>query len=181
MTTLIYDYEERMLPILVYGTLREGEGNRYPYETRVKTDDLFTLTGMRMYSNGGFPYLVASPEPEDSVVVEMVSVIRPESYERVLVEMDSLEGFSAPGSDHNHYDRVMVSLDHVGASGTIYQGDAYLYVAHAPEREVARHASRVSSGDWMDVARERDEYRARLFSDFPARTGKQWEALLSGF
>lgn len=110
--------------IAVYGTLKKGFGNNslLRNEVFVRND---TVSGFDMYSLGGFPGIIPSPEAKTPVVVEVYDV-----SEHALKRLDMLEG-------HPHfYERTKVTLD----SGD--EASLYIY------RHEVNHLNKVESGNW---------------------------------
>lgn len=126
--------------VAVYGTLRNGYGNHWLWADDPQCTarpGTHRVAGFAMYSawNGGFPYAV--PDPEFSIVAELIDVT-PECMER----LDRLEGYP------HHYDRkVVVATTEDG--GTI---EAWMYFAPAQRaKEIAMDCPIVPSGDWADI------------------------------
>lgn len=113
--------------ILVYGTLRSGEGN-HSLMGNSKLLDIIRLRGYVMYTNGGFPYSVPVDDDNKSIVGEIYHVNK-----AVLSDLDSLEGVS-----FKHYDRVP-------AKGYT---DVELYIPHSTTRVETLQV--IESGDWKD-------------------------------
>lgn len=106
-------------PVLVYGTLREGQCN-YDYALQGNVQGPATIVripGLSMTSfSASFPYVYQSDvEGEGEITAELI-YIQPEKYDAVLARMDNIEGFSGPNELGNHYDRVLVEVDCGGES-----------------------------------------------------------------
>ncbi len=131
--------------VAVYGTLRNGYGNHWLWADDPQCTarpGTHRVAGFAMYSawNGGFPYAV--PDPESSIVAELIDVT-PECMER----LDRLEGYP------HHYDRKVVTATAEDGS-TI---EAWMYFATPSRaREIAAECPLVVSGDWADKARHRN-------------------------
>lgn len=125
--------------VAVYGTLRPGDSNfdwclRRP---AVHVVGRGSVTGHRLVGAGrGFPYAVASGDPADEIVVDVVTVDA-DAWPGVLADLDRLEGYPV------HYLRrpVPVALD---------DGDdliAWLY--YVPDDDSAAGLPPIPSGDWF--------------------------------
>lgn len=128
--------------ILVYGTLRKGEGNHSLLRDS-KLLETVRVPGYRMYSNGGFPYSV--PVDDESCVItgEIYHV-----NDAVLEDLDGLEGVK-----YGHYDRV-------GVKG--YE-DVELYVPHDIDRVL--HLQVVKDGDWMNAVDDLYSWRREYYKN----------------
>jgi gamma-glutamylcyclotransferase (GGCT)/AIG2-like uncharacterized protein YtfP len=133
------------LDALVYGTLRPGDVN-YDYFIRPydHTLERVTLNGYRMYGGGGFPYILPG-EATDFVVCDLVRFTNPDEFEDALRGLDFLEGYRAPGSNKNHYDRTLVTVK--ADEGEI---EASVYVG-APNmvQSILKNCTYVPHGDWL--------------------------------
>ena len=142
------------LPVFVYGTLRSGEGNwSWALCGRTASEQVATLTGVQMFDQGGFPYVMRSDNPDETVVGDLMQ-IEPALFGQVMADLDRLEGFT-PGSRFNLYNREVVTV--TTEDGKTH--DAYVYIV-ATEREerVRQSCPRIESGDWIafDGARPRE-------------------------
>lgn len=134
------------LPVFVYGTLRSGQGNwSWALAGRTLTEQRGTLTGARMHDNHGFPFVLRSTDPGDTVVGEVMTVADAD-YTDVLRSLDGLEGYYGPDSTTNMYDRVIVeiTLD----TGETVRAYTYLTGASLVDRVTAT-MPRIDSGDWV--------------------------------
>lgn len=128
-----------MLPVFVYGTLRNGFGN-YQWALAGKTEKEETaLLEGSLYPvrhGGGFPCLI---EEEEGLVHGELMYIKPELYDDVMQSLDNLEGYNPKHPEHSMYRRVL-RIVRVG-SKTV---KAYVYVwnRHTPRTD------RIESGDW---------------------------------
>ena len=91
--------------VAVYGTLRDGQGNHHilyglPYDNDV-------VRGYKMYSLGGFPYVVHTGDDEDQVQVEVYKV----PDESTAYRLDGLEGYCPERGYTNFYDRTIVTTE----------------------------------------------------------------------
>lgn len=140
---------ERMLPVLVYGTLRPGQGN---YDFFLKeyapVHRTVLLRDHTMYGGAGYPYII--PE-EGGVVVADLIVMPEEHYAAAMAGLDALEGYQGPTA-RNHYDRNIVTVE-VPGYGEV---EAYVYVASpTSQRRVIGFLPRVEHGDWVRFRQER--------------------------
>lgn len=146
------------LPFFVYGTLRPGEGN-YGYclagKTRQETPG--TLSGSQMYGNLGFPYVILSDNPADTVRGDLVWVDESvASYEDVKHSLDALEGTRIEGRNTgNHYDRLVADIQ--TDDGAIVRAWVYianLNITQALLDQEDRVPPRIVSGDWVAHTQE---------------------------
>lgn len=130
------------LPFFVYGTLRPGEANHDLFlRGRTRSEEPARLAGAVLYAGPGYPYLVE--EPGGVVHGELVTA-RPETYGRLLGELDRLEE-CVPGDPRSLYERV--ERDVLRADGGTAR--AWVYVAApAVAAHLHRHGTRIEGGDW---------------------------------
>lgn len=131
-------------PILVYGTLRTGQGN-WKGLLRGETVQVETVTipGFVMRDNrGGFPFVEHST-PTDSIVAELM-YIAPNSYDRVLKMLDQLEGYVAPNHPYNLYERELIQVDVNGVTRV-----AYIYTVAVETRSMISDLKIITHGDWV--------------------------------
>jgi gamma-glutamylcyclotransferase (GGCT)/AIG2-like uncharacterized protein YtfP len=130
-----------MLPVFVYGTLRNGFGN-YNWALKGKTEKEETalLEGSiyPVHSGGGFPCLIE----EEGLVHGELMYIKPDLYDDVMQSLDNLEGYFPKRESTSMYVRRVRDV-HVGTK-TI---KAYVYVYNRPLR-----TKRIESGDWVKFA-----------------------------
>lgn len=140
----------KQLPVLVYGTLRPGQGNYYHFlEGRTLTERNVTLDGFRMYAGLGFPYVIAG-RPEESIVATLID-IDPEQYEDTVMGLDMLEGYHGPGQ-RNHYDREEITF--TDENGEVIT--ASMYVAHVSMyRDINARLPILPGGDWVKHVEEK--------------------------
>nr|WP_055638418.1 gamma-glutamylcyclotransferase family protein [Streptomyces griseoruber] len=92
------------MPFFVYGTLRPGEVNHGLFlRGRTLREQPARLTDAVLYDGPGYPYAVE--EPGGTVTGDLVTA-RPETYERLLAELDRLEEYT-PGDPRSLYERVV--------------------------------------------------------------------------
>lgn len=133
------------MDVLVYGTLRPGQGNyEYLIAPHYHTLETVTVEGYEMYSNGGFPYVVPSADPHSKVTADLVAY-HGQDWEEFLADLDSLEGYRGEGKN-NHYDREIVS--YTTKDGV--SGKAYIYIASKTlGRDIRKELRKIESGDWL--------------------------------
>lgn len=131
-------------PFLVYGTLRENQGNDRIWKRHGgHSAGVARLTGYEMYSapHGGFPYVV---EGSSTIAVE---VIHPATGDTSRLEMrhdlDRLEGFSH-GSAHNFYTRVAVRYFDPAEQMLRW---AWVYVN---DLDTVQGCTPIPSGNWLE-------------------------------
>lgn len=126
----------KQLPVFVYGTLRKGYGN-YLRLLEGKTDTIMEAnTTGEMYSVGGFPAVVPGA---DTIIGELV-YIKPKLYDKVMADLDRLEGYVPEDINQSMYIRKVVDV--VTASGKVVE--AYIYIWNSGVTSLPK----VHSGDW---------------------------------
>lgn len=121
-----YDYREKVL-LFVYGTLLRGESNCRLFKEANGTFICEAhIYGHSMYDSlSGYPYLVR--DVQDPNKTELEDPIQGEIWavpKELLYMIDRLEGYQE-GREHNHYDRVTVSV--ITEQGVI---ESYAYVVN---------------------------------------------------
>ncbi|MEU9152354.1 gamma-glutamylcyclotransferase family protein [Streptomyces sp. NPDC048417] len=133
----------RHLPFFVYGTLRPGEINHDLFlRGRTVSEEPGRLPGAVLYDGPGYPYAVE--EPGADVCGELVTA-HPESYDRLLLELDELEE-CVPGDPRGLYVRVERDVVRRRDGAAVR---AWVYLAGAAVAAELRAAGRrVEGGDW---------------------------------
>ncbi|MFI6247834.1 gamma-glutamylcyclotransferase family protein [Streptomyces sp. NPDC051016] len=136
--------DPRHLPFFVYGTLRPGEINHDAFlRGRTETEEPGRLAGAVLYDGPGYPYAVE--EPEGEVRGELVGA-RPESYGRLLLELDALEE-CVPGDPASLYVRVARDVVRLRDGAAVR---AWVYVAgRAVAEKLRAEGRRIGGGDWL--------------------------------
>ncbi|MEV7322583.1 gamma-glutamylcyclotransferase family protein [Streptomyces sp. NPDC093970] len=132
------------LPFFVYGTLRPGEPNHDRFlRGRTRTEEPGRLPGAVLYDGPGYPYAVE--EPGGELTGELVTA-RPESYDRLLLELDELEEYEA-GDPHSLYVRVARDVVRRRDGAAV---PAWVYLAGAAVAAGLRaDGRRIAGGDWL--------------------------------
>ncbi|MEU0964860.1 gamma-glutamylcyclotransferase family protein [Streptomyces sp. NPDC005917] len=133
----------RHLPFFVYGTLRPGEVNHDLFlRGRTTSEEPGRLLGAVLYDGPGYPYAVEEPGGELSG--ELVTV-RPESYDRLLLELDELEEY-VPKDPQSLYIRVERDVVRRRDGATVR---AWVYLAgDAVAAGLRADGRRIEGGDW---------------------------------
>lgn len=133
------------LPFFVYGTLRPGEVNHDAYlRGRTETEEPGRLDGAVLYDGPGYPYAVE--EPGAAAVRGELVTARPESYDRLLLELDELEE-CVPEDPASLYVRVARNVVRLRDGVAVR---AWVYVAGPAVAEKLRvDGRRVPGGDWQ--------------------------------
>ncbi|WP_330457713.1 gamma-glutamylcyclotransferase [Streptomyces sp. NBC_00820] len=131
------------LPFFVYGTLRPGEPNHDLFlRGRTASEEPARLTDAVLYDGPGYPYAVE--EPGGVVRGELVTAL-PETYDRLLAELDRLEE-CAPGDPRGLYERV--ARHTVRADGGTARAWVYVAAPHVAAH-LRTHGTRIPAGDWL--------------------------------
>lgn len=141
--------------VLVYGTLRPGQGNYYNFlEGRTERERTVTLKGFRMYAGMGFPYVIQTGDMDETIVADLID-LKADEYDDTVRGLDMLEGYRGPGM-RNHYDRILVTAEDV--DGTPVQ--AWIYVAHKSlHADIAENLPVLPGGDWSKLEERREAHR----------------------
>lgn len=132
------------LPFFVYGTLRNGFHN---YEWALKGNTTYEfdakLEGYEMYSAGPFPFIVHGGVW--SVKGELMGIDE-DRYDKVMSQLDHLEGYNPNHPERSHYKRleVMVSIE----GGLPVR--AWTYIYNRPTNGMQK----IRSGDWAKFYEE---------------------------
>lgn len=114
--------------VFVYGTLRQGQPNRWVMEPHLVSELGMGQIRGAMYDWGAFP--VVTLEEAGEIVGEWVKVTS-----EGLKALDRLEGYP------HLYDRAMVEDMANGLRGWVY---------HMPTVKAKQNGERVESGDWVE-------------------------------
>ncbi|MGW7420208.1 gamma-glutamylcyclotransferase family protein [Streptomyces sp. NPDC054813] len=134
----------RHLPFFVYGTLRPGEPNHDLFlRGRTRAEEPGRLLGAVLYDGPGYPYAVE--ESGGGLSGELVTA-RPESYDRLLLELDELEE-CVPGDPRSLYVRVERDVVRRRDGAAVR---AWVYLAGAAvAAELRADGRRIEGGDWL--------------------------------
>ncbi|MNT22432.1 hypothetical protein D3C72_1578140 [compost metagenome] len=77
-------------------------------------------------------------------------------YEKIIANVDSLEGFHGDDDLYNHYNRKKVEVN--TPSGTV---TAWAYFASESEEEIKRYYEQIVSGDYLQYINNVDRYESR--------------------
>lgn len=131
-----------LLPVFVYGTLRNGLGNYERILLGNTVDERpASLRHATMLDAGGFPFVIA--EGEGTVVGE-VMYLDPENADYTMARLDRLEGYRGPGLPGNMYERERVTVRFDDGTETT----AFAYITAKGFRRHTRDMPIIASGDW---------------------------------
>ena len=130
------------LPVFVYGTLRPGQKNYFPFlGGRILRETPATIEGRLFYVRGeGYPYLL----PGGGIVRGDLVELRPEKYDQTLRELDDLEEFDPQDEPESIYLRRRGRVTPEEGKDVV----AWVYFWNLKEDA----GERVESGDFRDVA-----------------------------
>lgn len=156
MSALTTRWASLQLPVFVYGTLRRGQSNYWLLRGNTVTELPATFVGGRLYSFRTFPVLIE--DDPAAVVIGELMWLHPAYYNRILPELDRLEGYD-PTLPHEAcpYWRVQRRV-------TVRQNAqawAWMYVGNLALLATMPHEL-IASGDWIRFQRERVR---RMFGD----------------
>lgn len=138
------------LPFFVYGTLMTGFRNHnYLLEGRTRIIVNASAKGT-MFSVGGFPALIESPM--DGEIKGELAYIQPDKYERVMKELDGLEGYYERFPERSMYLRKKTTVMTAGGAPV----EAWVYYWN---RSIER-LEHVPEGDWREFEKKRYSFYA---------------------
>lgn len=127
--------------ILVYGTLRVGQGAYFAFGLNKSTTHLGQVrVPGSMYHLGGFPGVKLDGNP-DGVLCDVLEITDNQAVPDVLSRLDGYEGYREDSPDNSLYLREYFDTGEFG-SGIIYEIN----------RDVDGY-SRIESGDWVKDGR----------------------------
>lgn len=135
-----------MIPIFVYGTLREGFYNfERILKGRTTNIQLATIEGYDMLNLGSYPGIITG----DNVVHGELLSINPNVYLQTLQVLDKLEGYDPSQKSKSLYHREIqkVKLE----DGTVV--DAYIYIYN--RKRGITGFSPIESGNWVTYEKKK--------------------------
>lgn len=135
---------ENQLSFFVYGTLMPNHSNYEKiFNGYVIRKKAIEVKGFDLYIGKEFPYMVKTKHFENNIVHGWVLTVNPEYYEKILSELDKLEGFIDQGNANNHFERIIVN---------VLDEPVYTYIASdSILSEVKRELPIMPSGLWEDL------------------------------
>lgn len=139
-------------PMFVYGTLRTGNHNHRLLEGRVEQSIIGEVPGAALYTNGGFPYLIADDQATSTG--ELIYVDQDQLVE-TMDSLDMLEGTSEDIiDDQNHYNRYLWYVKTKEAEGEESPAEytqAWVYMPPTDDFDyIIKTYPRIPTGDWTD-------------------------------
>lgn len=151
-------------PMFVYGTLREGNHNHQLLEGRIDRSVAGELPGASMYTNGGFPYLLADNEAVSRG--ELVYVDQDQLTD-TMDSLDMLEGTSSDIiDDQNHYNRYLwyVKTKDAEDGAPAEYTQAWVYMPPTDDFDyIKRTYPQIPTGDWTDNPPRGNRYGSRTW------------------
>lgn len=144
--------------VAVYGTLKRGMGNwNYFLQDSTYIGTGRTVSKRHITNGGGFPFLSQSEyEPGNHVLVEIFLV-----DDDTMENLDSLEGYSSPGSPYNLYERGVIDI-YSNSEDKIVPCNIYFKDITTLDKYPNYHMSK--DGNWENTATE-DEIMSPNFID----------------
>ncbi len=132
------ELKDKRLPLFVYGTLRQGQQNFALLRGHILVDQPAKIRGMSLYSLRAYPVVVHG---EHTVSGELLT-INPRVYDRLLTDLDQLEGCS-PGGTDSMFRRVVVQVE----TDTRRRIAAWMYLSQ--RKYLSRYHLLIAHGDWV--------------------------------
>lgn len=128
-------------PILVYGSLRPTFHNyAYLLDGNTVDESNVRLSGFEMRGASGYPYVLRGVNDITATLIHL----QVNRYNKVMRDLDILEGFRGVGNTENHYQRILHSFELDGE-----HVEAWMYIADGCwGEEIAMTFPSIPSGDW---------------------------------
>ncbi len=138
------------LPLFVYGTLLPGQPNYALLQGYVMAHEPAWFENGRLYDMGYYPMMVEQP---GCIVKGAVLTLHPRTYEQIINNLDSLEGYNPLNLADSMYHRLPRVVK--TANGRSLAVWVYLVQTHQVTGLEA-----IDSGDWAGHLTERETRRA---------------------
>lgn len=163
------NYLAQRMPVFVYGTLRNNQGNdRLMAGAIAQRSEDAQVDGIAVYGAGrGFPYAQESPDGLGFTKGDLVYLTDDHDGDWARQSLDNLEGFDSDSFNDSHYRRVAQDVTYTDPdTGERKTVKAWTYLAGNWSRESLTEEDRIHSGDWVQA---RNEHRNQR-SNRPARS-----------
>lgn len=152
-------YLSQRLPVFVYGTLRQGQGNSGLMDPAVESTTPAELRGVGIYgANQGFPYAVEHQDPLAITKGEIAYLEEGDEGDNARMRLDQLEGFDSNNPSTSHYERVKMFAQ-VDVERQTRDIAVWTYMARGYARDNLHESGRIPDGDW--VAAKTNRYASR--------------------
>lgn len=161
------NYLAQRLPVFVYGTLREGQGNRGRFGPAIESSERGSVSGVAIYgADWGFPYAREHDDPSSVTVGDLVEVSANFDGDHARNSLDMLEGFNNNWPEQSHYRRVVRDVQVTGEDGQARTVRAWTYLAGDYAAGRLTEGERIADGDWVSAKQQARQarYRPRLAS-----------------
>ena len=151
------NYLAQRLPVFVYGTLRNGQGNdRLMNGAIADRNEEASVQGVAVYGAGqGFPYALEG-DPEDITRGDIVWLEDNDNGDWSRSRLDSLEGFDSDSYSHSHYRRLLREVQYPDSNGEMQTVHAWTYLAGSYSAATLSPNEKITHGDWVQASDEYD-------------------------
>lgn len=156
------------LPVFVYGTLRNNQGNdRLMAGAIEQRSESAQVEGVAVYgARWGFPYANEAPDGQGVTKGDLVHLAEDHDGDWARQRLDSLEGFNSDRFSNSHYRRVTRTVSYTDTeTGEQRTTTAWVYLAGRGSASTLSEADRIHDGDWVKAkdahraARDKPTYR----------------------
>lgn len=126
-------------PFFVYGTLLPGQPNSSLWDGQIVRKTAAVFDGGNLYDLGFFPMLV---EEQGGSVRGLVIEVAEAAYQKILTNIDHLEGFIPDQPESSTYRRL-------GQTVRLADGSSRKVWLYAGRKNFVQGLSPIPSGDWL--------------------------------
>lgn len=155
------NYLSQRMPVFVYGTLRNGQGNDRLMDGAIAArSETAQVEGIAIYgANRGFPYAQEAPDGQGITRGDLVHLSEDQNGDWSRNSLDNLEGFDSDRFSDSHYRRVAADVTYTDPeTGEQRTTKAWTYLAGSWARESLHEDDRIHDGDWVAA---KTAYRAQ--------------------
>jgi gamma-glutamylcyclotransferase (GGCT)/AIG2-like uncharacterized protein YtfP len=157
------NYLAQRMPVFVYGTLRNNQGNDRLMDGAIaqRSEDA-QVDGIAVYGAGrGFPYAQEAPDGQGFTKGDLVYLTDDHDGDWARQSLDNLEGFDSDSFNDSHYRRVAQDVTYTDPdTGERKTVKAWTYLAGNWSRESLTEEDRIHSGDWVQARNEHRNQRS---------------------
>lgn len=150
------NYLAQRLPVFVYGTLRNAQGNdRLMTGAIAQRSEDAEVHGVAVYgASWGFPYATEAPDGHGITRGDLVYLSDDADGDWARQSLDNLEGFDSDDFHDSHYRRVAREVTYTDPdTGERKTVQAWTYLAGRWSQDRCTEAERIPDGDWVAAKR----------------------------